>query len=80
MRFLTNWKKILKKAWSIKLILFAAFLSGVEVVLPLIDAAFPPGIFAVMSFMVAIAAFIARLVVQQEVAEHEDKPEIDSGA
>ncbi len=63
-----NWKIILRKAWSIRLIVLAALLSGLEVALPLLDLAFvPPGWFAFGSFLVTAGAFVARIVAQPSI-------------
>lgn len=67
MKLAPNWKTILKKAWSIRLMLLAALLSGAEVVLPFFSHAMPRGVFAFVSFLVVAAAFIARLVAQQGI-------------
>jgi hypothetical protein len=32
-----NWRRVLRYAWSIRLMLFAGLLSGLELVLPLLD-------------------------------------------
>lgn len=64
MKLLKNWRRVLRNAWSCRLILLAAFLSGVEVVLPLFAAAFPSGLFAFASFVVTAGALVARLVAQ----------------
>lgn len=67
-RFLKeDWKNILHKAWSIRLMLMAGLLSGVEVVFPLFVDAFPRGVFAALSALFTGAAFVARIVVQKEV-------------
>lgn len=62
-----NWRSILIHAWSIKLNLLAAILTGVEVVLPLYSDSVPRGIFAALSFVVVILAMWARIVVQKNV-------------
>lgn len=62
-----NWRTILVRAWSIRLNLIAAVLTGVEVVLPLYSDSVPRGIFAALSFVVVILAMWARLVVQKNV-------------
>lgn len=67
MAFLPDWKDILKHAWSIRLILLAALLSGIEVFLALTDASFwglPRGVFAGASALVSAGAFLARLSAQ----------------
>ena len=67
MRFYNNWKDILKKAWSIRFMLLAGFLSAVEVTLPFFEDNFPRGLFAAMSGVSVGAAFVARLVAQKDV-------------
>ena len=64
MRLIYNWKHILKHAWSIRLILLAGVLSGVEVILPLFVDAVPRGVFAVLSLVVSGGGVVARLVAQ----------------
>ena len=62
-----NWRIILKKAWSIRLMLLAALLSGIEVALPFFTDRFPQGVAGVLSLFVTMAALIARVVVQKDV-------------
>lgn len=64
MKLLHNWRRVLRDAWSSRLIILAAILSGTEVVLPLFAAAVPTGVFAIASFVVTAAALVARLVAQ----------------
>jgi hypothetical protein len=69
--FVDDWKRILKRAWSIRLMLLAGLFSGAEVALPLtvgyVDI--PPGIFAAMSGLTTGAAFVARLLAQSKLPE-----------
>lgn len=69
MKLLTDWKRILKRAWSIRLLILAGVLSGIEVVLPFFSDAIPRGPFAVLSFLAVAGAFVARLVAQKELAD-----------
>lgn len=69
MRLITNWRTILRKAWSIRLLLLAGLLSGVEAALPFIDDRMPRGVFALLSLLVTGGAFVARLVAQQGVGD-----------
>lgn len=59
-----NWRRILFKAWSVRLALLAALLSGVEIVLPQFSDAIPRGVFAALMLVLTLAATIARLVAQ----------------
>ena len=63
-KFLPEWRQILRKAWSLRLAAIAALLSGAEVVLPMFSDAFPRNAFAALSFFVVIAAMVARLLNQ----------------
>lgn len=69
MKLVENWRDLLKKAWSLRLMFLAAVLSGVEIVLPLFHEAIPRGLFAVLSFLTVAAAFVARLVAQKGLSE-----------
>ena len=64
MKLSADWKKIVKKAWSVRLLVIAGLLSGVEIILPLLVDSFPKGVFAALSFVFTAAAFIARIVAQ----------------
>lgn len=69
MRLQANWKKVLKKAWSVRLLILAALLSGVEVALPFFSDTMPRGPFAALSFLAVAGAFVGRLVAQKEFAD-----------
>ena len=69
MQLIEDWKKKVTKLWSIRLGLLAAFLSGLEVIIPLFADAFQRGTFAIMSFVATVAAMIARLVSQPKLHE-----------
>ena len=70
MNLSTNWETILKKAWSVRLMILAGLLSGIEVVLPFFSTSIPRGPFAVLSFLAVASAFVARLVAQKDI-QHE---------
>jgi len=69
MTLIANWKLILKKAWSVRLMLIAAVLSGIEVALPFFADALPRGPLAALSFVAVALAFVARLVAQKDFAD-----------
>lgn len=65
---LPDWKRIVRRAWSIKLMLLAGLLSGLEAILPVIMDAMPwPRWLAstVISLVVGLA-FVTRLMAQQD--------------
>jgi len=67
MKLLLNedWRRILRRAWSIRLIILSGTLTGLEVALPLFSDAVPRGVFAGCSALTSIAALGARVIVQQ---------------
>ena len=67
MTLYANWKRILRKAWSMRLMAVAALLTGCEVVLPLFGDSIPRNVFAGLSFVVVIGAMIARITYQKEL-------------
>ena len=71
MKLASNWKRVLRHAWSVRLILVAGILSGIEAVLPLIGA-FPVSetiqiAIAITTPVVVAAAFVARFVAQEKL-------------
>lgn len=72
MTLVTGWHNILRKAWSIRLILIAGLLTGAEAVISMVGANWLPGpqwarlllIFCVMS-----GAFAARLLAQKGMSD-----------
>jgi hypothetical protein len=61
-----NWRTILRRAWSIRLILLAGLLTGIEAVLPFIAPdALPPGVLPALTLVVIASAFVARLIAQK---------------
>lgn len=69
LRLHENWRTLFRRAWSIRLALIAAVLSGAEVALSVFTSN-PPiaaGTFAALSALVTIAAAVARLFAQSGV-------------
>ena len=64
MELLPEWKKIARRAWSFRLTIIAAILSGAEVVLPLFIDVLPRNLFASLSFVAVVGAALARVVSQ----------------
>ena len=67
MRLDAEWRRIVKKAWSFRLVLLAAVLSGLEIVLPYMVDKFQNGVFITLSFVVTVAALIARVIAQPKM-------------
>lgn len=68
-----DWRAVLRHAWSVRLMIAAAVLSGFEAVLPFFTDAMPRGIGAVVTFAVVGAALVARFVAQPRTLPG-DKP------
>jgi hypothetical protein len=78
MKLIADWRAVLKHAASVKLIVLAAVLSGIEAALPLLDLPIRPGLFALLTLVVTVAAFIARFVAQKALARS-NEPQWDTG-
>ena len=64
-----EWRTIVRKAWSVRLIIVAAILSGIEAVLPMFETSFPQGVFAAASGVVTACALLARVLAQKDVSD-----------
>lgn len=64
-----EWRRVLRRAWSIRLMIVAGILSGAEVAMPLLEGVIdlPGGLFAALSGLATAGAFVARLVAQKEL-------------
>ena len=67
MQLYPNWKEIAKRSWSLRFVVLAGVLSGLEVILPFFSDEIPRNLFAVLSFLAVSAAFVARLVAQKGI-------------
>ena len=65
MQFKKDSKAIAKRAWSIRLMIVAAIMSGAEIVLPFFSEVIPRNLFAALSFVAVSGAFVARFIVQR---------------
>ena len=64
---LDDWRRVLRRAWSIRFSLLAAAFTAAEVVVPLLSDVLPRGLFVLLAFSASIGAVIARLVAQPEM-------------
>jgi hypothetical protein len=71
LKLIPEWRGVLRRAWSIRLIVIAGILSGCEVGLPYINelTEIPRGVFAALTIIVCAGAFIARTVAQENFRE-----------
>jgi len=70
LRLAKNWREILKKAWSVRLLMLAAILSAIEAAIPFLTfIPAPQGAFALFSALATGAAFVARLMAQKDLED-----------
>jgi len=71
MTLVWNWRRIVKRAWSMRFMLLAVVFSGLEIALPLLDGVLPVsrGVFAVLCGITVIIAMLARIINQPSVRE-----------
>lgn len=62
-----SWRKVLKRAWSVRLLAAAALLSALEAILPLFEFDLPRSLFATATFTLTMLALVARVMVQRGV-------------
>lgn len=74
MRLVENWRSIVKRAWSIRLLIVAGALSGIEALLSILNSTYiievPVWVHIVMALLtppVIAAAFVARLIAQKSI-------------
>lgn len=67
MKLYSNWKQIVAKAWSVRLMILAFVMTMLEVTLPFFSDAIPDRLFAVLSGLSVAGAFVARLVAQRDI-------------
>lgn len=74
MSVIENWRAVLTRAWSVRLIILAGLLSGAEIAVQLGGnwADLPPGLFSALAGLVSAAALVARLLAQQGVTGNGD--------
>ena len=64
---LDDWRRVLRRAWSIRFSLLAAAFTAAEVVVPLFGDVLPRGTFVLLAFVASIGATVARIVAQPEM-------------
>jgi hypothetical protein len=64
-----NWRAVLRHAWSIRLMVLAVILTGLEAAWPYLDwLPIPRGLFAMLSGLVSAGAIYARFVWQRPLS------------
>lgn len=74
MELLYNWKLILKHAWSVRLMLLAALVDGINAAWPYFENFIPvtQPIFGSIGGLLTIAAIVARFVAQKPISGDND--------
>ena len=72
MKLIDNASKVLRQAWSVRLGIVAGLLSGAEVIVPLFADAVPRNTFALLSFVTAMGAVVARFVAQPRIHDGDE--------
>ena len=69
MRLVADWRRVMRHAWSVRLMALAGILSGFEAALPYLPAflSMSPAVLATLTGIVVAAAFISRLVAQEKL-------------
>ena len=67
-KLLPDWKRIVRRAWSIKLMILAGLLSGLEAILPIVmdSLPWPRAVASTVISLVVGLAFVTRLMAQQD--------------
>lgn len=69
MRLIPDARNVLKKAWSVRLIILAGVLSGIEVAAQLWLPNWPDGVLAAFSGAISAVALFARVAAQSDMEE-----------
>lgn len=74
MRLVANWRAVLTRAWSVRLMALAAFFTALEAALPLLNGylPIPPLTFAMLSGVCSGLALFARFVAQKSISGGSD--------
>jgi hypothetical protein len=66
-KLVSNWRALIARAWSLKLLALAIILGALEIALPYLHGALPlqPGTFFALIFFINVLAAIARLMAQK---------------
>ena len=64
---LDDWRRVARRAWSVRLSIVAAIFTAAEVVVPLFGDILPRGVFVLLAFAASIGATVARIVAQPEM-------------
>ena len=65
MTLIPDWKRVVRSAWSIRLIILACLLSAAEAAIPYLSGLIPPAWFSTLDVAVTGMAAVVRILAQQ---------------
>jgi membrane protein YdbS with pleckstrin-like domain len=71
MKLVSDWTRIARRAWSVRLALLSAVLGAAEIGVQFLAASKPTPYFAMAAAFTSLAAAIARIVAQPKAFQHE---------
>lgn len=64
----SNWKTILKEAWSVRFMAVAIFFASCEAILPMFIEKIPPKLFICLTILFISLSFVSRFVYQNNLS------------
>lgn len=64
-----TWRKVLRKAWSVRLSALAAVFMAAEIALPMLSPRVPPYLFVLLALVASLGSIWARVLVQKNMQE-----------
>jgi hypothetical protein len=79
MKLARNWRDILLRAWSTRFMVLAAVFGALEAAMPYLQGTIPvsQGVFALLTSLATLAAFVSRIVYQEGLSAPDPEPEPD---
>jgi membrane protein required for beta-lactamase induction len=67
MKLIANWKRVLKRSWSVWCAVVAAIAGSVQLILPLFQDSIPRLPFAILTIVATLLGIGARVIEQKEL-------------
>ena len=77
MKPIADWRRVLTRAWSVRLLDVSLLMDGLEFALPYLDGLLPvsPGVFLGLGILTTIGAGVARVIAQTSLRAPETEPD-----
>ena len=72
MRLSHDWRRVLRRAWSVRLMALAILLTAAEVGVPYLGDLLPARLMSALAGLSAGGAFVARLIAQKEFEDENE--------